>query len=108
MYVGKCEKSIHSNGRGGHKKYFIKDRITAHFSNSCKHLPKIAYLSVSKIEYSLCKTKDEMLSLEKDLILFYKMNNQCIWNGQIPLKFNNKYNFLIINWKKYHEFKRTL
>lgn len=108
LYVGKCEKSIHSNGRGGYKKYFIKDRITAHFSNSCKHLPKIAYLSVSKIEYSLCKTKDEMLSLEKDLILFYKMNNQCVWNGQMPLKFNNKYNFLMINWKKYHEFKRTL
>ena len=104
LYVGKCEKSIHSNGHGGNKEYFIKDRITAHFSNSCKHLPKIAYLSVSKIEYSLCKTKDEMLSLEKDLILFYKMNNQCVWNGQMPLKFNNKYNFLIINWKKYHEF----
>ena len=108
LYVGKCEKSIHSNGRGGNAEYFIKDRITAHFSNSCKHLPKIAYLSVSRIEYALCKTKDEMLSLEKDLILFYKMNNQCVGNGQVPLKFNNKYNFLIINWKKYHEFKRTL
>ena len=67
-------------------------------------MPKIAYLSVSRIEYALCKTKDEMLSLEKDLILFYKMNNQCVWNGQFPIKFNNKYNFLIINWQKYHEF----
>lgn len=108
IYVGKCEKSIISNGHGGKKEYFLKDRITAHFSNSCKHLPKIAYLSVSRIEYALCKTKDEMLSLEKDLILFYKMNNQCVWNGQMPLKFNNKYNFLMINWEKYHEFKRTL
>lgn len=108
LYVGKCEKSIHSNGRGGNKEYFIKDRITAHFVPSCKHLPKAAYLSVSRIEYALCKTKDELLSLEEDLILFYKMNNQCTWNGQVPLKFNNKYNFLTINWKKYHEFKRTL
>ena len=108
IYVGKCEKSIISNGRGGKREYFLKDRITAHFAPSCKHLPKAAYLSVSRIEYALCKTKDELLSLEEDLILFYKMNNQCTWNGQVPLKFNNKYNFFIINWKKYHEFKRTL
>lgn len=108
IYVGKCEKSIISNGHGGKREYFLKDRITAHFAPSCKHLPKAAYLSVSRIEYALCKTKDELLSLEEDLILFYKMNNKCVWNGQMPLKFNNKYNFLTINWKKYHEFKRTL
>ena len=108
IYVGKCEKSVISNGHGGKREYFLKDRITAHFAPSCKHLPKAAYLSVSRIEYALCKTKDELLSLEEDLILFYKMNNQCIWNGQVPLKFNNKYNFFIINWKKYNEFKRTL
>lgn len=101
LYVGKCERSIHSNGHGGEREYFLKERISQHFAPSCKHLPQFVYNSTTKIEYAIVNTAHECLSLETDLILHYKMKNQCIWNGQFSILFKNEFNINEVNWIPY-------
>ena len=101
LYIGKCERSIHSNGHGGLREYFLRERITQHFAPSCKHLPQFVYNSTMKIEYAIVKTGYECLSLEDDLILYYKMKNQCIWNGNFSISFKNEFNINEVNWIPY-------
>lgn len=101
LYVGKCERSVQSNGHGGLREYFLKERISHHFTPSCKHLPQFVYNSTMKIEYAIVNTAHECLSLESDLILHYKMKNQCIWNGKFSISFKNEFNINEVNWIPY-------
>ena len=101
LYVGKCERSVHSNGHGGERDYFLKERITQHFAPSCKHLPQFVYNSTMKIEYIIVDTIHECLNLEDDLILHYKMKNQCVWNGKFSISFNDECNIDKIKWLPY-------
>ena len=104
IYVGKCERSIHSNGHGGIKEYSLKDRMIQHFVPSSKHLPKCVYESTYIIEYALCKTQEELLVKEDNLILKYKMLGQCVWNGQFKHEIDARYNVDDIKWTTYKIF----
>lgn len=83
LYIGKCEKSYHSNGHGGKKEYFIKDRIQQHYSPSSKQMPKSLYLNTKYIEvcFPNVNSGQELEKLESQLISYYEREKlQCNYN----------------------------
>lgn len=83
LYIGKCEKSYHSDGRGGKKEYFIKDRLQQHFSPSSKQLPKSLYLNIKYIEICFpdVNNGEELEIVENQLISYYEREKlQCHYN----------------------------
>lgn len=83
LYIGKCEKSIQSNGRGGKREYFIKDRLWQHYSPSSKQLPKSLYLNTKYIEVAFPRVENnkELGILESKLISYYEREKlQCNYN----------------------------
>lgn len=74
LYIGKCSKSCISNGHGGQKEYFIKDRLIQHFTPSSKQIPKSLYLNTKYIEISFpaVESNEELESLESSLVKFYE------------------------------------
>lgn len=90
LYLGKCTKSKHSNGRDGLKDYYIKDRLTQHFSMSSK-LPKSLYLNIDKIEvcFPIVENNVDLETLESNLISFYEREKlQCFYCRDIKYGFD--------------------
>lgn len=86
LYIGKCEKSYHSDGHGGKKEYFIKDRLLQHYSPSSKQLPKSLYLNTKYIEICFPDVNcgQDLEILENQLISYYERNKfQCNYNLNI-------------------------
>lgn len=86
LYIGKCEKSQISDGRGGKKEYFIRDRITQHYTPTSKQLPKSLYINTRYIEVCFPDVSDgqELEVLESQLISFYERNKfQCNYNSDL-------------------------
>ena len=105
LYIGKCEKSFHANGRGGKKEYFIKDRIQHHYSPSSKQLPKSLYLNTKYIEVSFpeVKNNDELEKIEAQLISYYeRVKFQCNYNLNLP-SYVEYINEDTQEWKLYDE-----
>lgn len=105
LYIGKCTKSFHSNGHGGKKDYFIKDRIQQHYSPSSKQLPKSLYLNTKYIEIAFpnVKSNDELEKIETELISYYEREKmQCNYNLELPsgVKYIDKDN---LKWILYAE-----
>lgn len=90
LYIGKCAKSITSNGRGGEKIYFIRDRLVGHFAPSATYIPKSLYLNIRYIEVSLpdVNSNEELEFLESALIKFYEREKLwCYYNRDINVKY---------------------
>lgn len=91
LYIGKCEKSYHSNGHGGTKEYFIKDRLLQHYSPSSKQLPKSLYLNTKYIETCFPEVENgqELEHLEAQLISYYEREKlQCNYNLDLIIGLN--------------------
>lgn len=87
LYVGQTNK--------------IPNRINQHLSSN-SHLPKYAYENLYKIVYASCNNKNELDSLEGNLILDYKRKYQCVWNSKIETyKYNDNYSIENLVWKEY-------
>jgi excinuclease UvrABC nuclease subunit len=104
LYLGKCEKSINSNGRGGKRIYFLSERMNQHYAPMSKHLPKVVYENTCIIEYALCKSQNELRLLEGNMILDYKLKGECMWNGHFANEINPKYDSSKLEWILYTQF----
>lgn len=90
LYIGKCAKSRVSNGRGGEKTYFIRDRLTIHFVRSSKYIPKSLYLNTKYIEVAFpnVNSNEELEDLESALVRFYERKKLwCYYNRDINVKY---------------------
>lgn len=86
LYIGKCEKSQHSNGHGGIKEYFIKDRIIQHYSPSSKHNPKSLYLNTRYIEicFPSVECGQELEKVESEIVSYYeRIKKECFYNKDL-------------------------
>lgn len=102
LYVGKCEKSINYYRRTYDKKrvsreYYLIDRLRIHFNVNNNHLPKEMYNEICSIEYCVFNTKEELLVAESDVILYLKLQHQCV--------FNRSYNSYYLDKKILHRYK---
>lgn len=87
LYIGKCIRTkTSSNGHGGLKEYFLKDRIAQHYSPSSKQNPKSLYLNVIYIEatYPKVNNNKDLEKIESSLIFYYERNFlSCNYNRDI-------------------------
>lgn len=86
LYIGKCERTRHSNGHGGFKDYFLRDRLIQHFTPSSKQNPKSLYLNVRYIEvtYPEVNNNKELEKIENSLIIYYERNYlSCNYNNNV-------------------------
>lgn len=80
LYIWKCRKTYKG------KEYFLRERITQHFSPSSNQLPKSLYLNIKYIEvfYPDVKSDKELEELESALISYYERNKlECFYNKDL-------------------------
>lgn len=90
LYIGKCAKSTVSNGHGGERVYFIKDRLRVHFSQSVTYIPRSLYLNIKYIEVAFpnVNSNEELEDLESALVRFYEREKLwCYYNRDINVKY---------------------
>lgn len=102
LYIGKCARSNHSNGHGGTKEYFIKDRIQQHYSPSSKQMPKSLYLNTTYIEVCFPDVSNnaDLEYVESQLISYYERNKlECQYN--LDLQYSETIYSDDMNWIEY-------